>query len=254
VGRGKKNQKRNQGTAPLAGRQPKRLGRIPRTPAWLLDQVFLYGRLPAPLSEEEKLLQAESRRLAERDRLLYAGHSSPVSRFRYQGGRLLFQRLGNLNPVRQDLGFTKDFAPERRGIWAFPWPAGDIGFFAGHKWDEVVPKRLRFATTGPLWEDYYERRRSGALAPEEGERLLAELTALDEERERWIREQGPKAMPMRQFWFDGELYARINLQGEFMGGGRASWQRLSVSQFVLAARKSALGYGTDHLEVFIPRL
>lgn len=170
---------------------------------------------------------------------------NPVRRFRYRGGKLLFQRRGHLNPVRQDQGYFAGRAPAPKGIWAFPFPAGDIDFYSWHKWDEVVPKHLRDDILDALCDELYN-------CPDEEERALhrTELDALRAERERWISRQGPHVLPLRKFWYGGELYARISCPGAVRHG---DWYLLSVEQFVTAARRLPPSNSGDHLEVFIPR-
>jgi hypothetical protein len=249
--------KKNRGSAAASGKAPKRLGRDARsTDEILADALVRVGRRPPPLTEEEQAAQAAERarqsREWERQHFILSRERNPVARFRYRKGELQFQRLGYLNAVRQDRGRYGVRAPERRGLWAFPWPAGDIGFFAGHKWNEVLPKDLTEEAIAALRERYDALRE----APDETAEVAlldAEIDARWERREAWIREQGPKVMPVRRFWYGGDLYSRLTVTGDFSSYS-GDWTKMTVSQFYEAAKKAPVGYGTDHFEVFIPRL
>lgn len=56
------------------------------------------------------------------------------------GGRILMWRLGNLNFQKQH---SSSHAPEKWGIWAFPWPYYDE-FFTFHQYRTLLPKRFAF--------------------------------------------------------------------------------------------------------------
>ena len=204
---------------------------------------------PTPVAETEaetnQRLWSEQRVAWDREYAIYCISCNPVRRFRYRGGKLLFQRLGHLNPVRQDRGFFANRAPARKGIWAFPWPAGDIAYYAWHKWDEVLPKSLHEDVLDALSDEW-----SNCFDEGERARLRAALDALNSEREDWIRKKGPRVLPLRKFCYSGELYARIAVPGCLR---RGDWYRLSVAQFVEAAHRYPPSNSGDHLEVFIPR-
>lgn len=209
------------------------------------------------------------------------------SRLRYQGGELLFQRLGHLNAVRQDLGWSVERAPARRGIWAFPFPYFDA-FYAYHKFDEVLPKKLRRAALQelneqrdqvavprselrsaleklspwslkrPLTAEDREQRAKIELQLKELEAKLERIDAVSMERndarDAWIAQHGRKQLPLRQFSYSGQLYAHLNRRGDVTG--YSDWQLLTVAEFVKALRpheKASGRYCLDWVgEVFIP--
>lgn len=211
------------------------------------------------------------------------------SRLRYRGGELLMQRLGHLNAVRQDLGWSVERAPARKGIWAFPFPYFDM-FYAYHKYNEVLPKELRREAMESFYEEQitplYDQRREldEQLKPRdylwlkrplskeelaERDRLREERTALQEEIDRlmtihgerrdaaaaWIKKHGRKQLPLRQFWYSGEIYTHLNIHGHVLG--YSEWQLMSVGQFREALRLHEKRSGTYCLdwigESFIPQ-
>lgn len=155
-----------------------------------------------------------------------------ASRIQFRGGRVLMCRRGALNAMDQHVGRYAHRAPERRGIWAFPWPHYDE-FFAHHKFDEVLPKHLTRdaitavaesgAAAGPLWD----------------------------ERERWIRANS-KVQPIRKFWWEGQVYARFDARGRI---DEQAWNLLPGQTYATVARKVEPGHGNwwsaDHMEVFL---
>lgn len=178
----------------------------------------------------------------------------------FRGGKLRCQRLGTINPVRQ-VGNLK--APCARGIWAFPFGHFDM-YFAYHKYEEVLPRHLR--------QD--ELR---ALFDRQDDLTAGELAALDElaerrwqERDAWIRRHGRAQMPLRDFWYAGEVYGHIQRDGTALGP--SEWVRMTVAEWHKAARRSMAspwGFGlgrwddgrgrqgltrlcSDHLELFLP--
>lgn len=183
---------------------------------------------------------------------------------RYRSGRLLFQRLGHLNAVRQDLGFCQERSPERKGIWAFPWPYFE-SFYAWHKFDEVLPRELRRESLGALTGKETALRKTLASAPAndpvaaaqlqlEIDELTAEASSRWERRERWIEEKGRSTLPLRKFWYQGLLYTHLDLRGRVLGYN--DWQLLTASQFFESAsrlERAGVRYQDYAFEVFIPR-
>ena len=153
-----------------------------------------------------------------------------------RNGGIKFSRLGPPKFSRQDLW---DSAPEPVGLWAFPFPYWDP-YFVYHRYDLVVPKRLRTANCSDDWD----------------------------EREEWIRKYGNKVMPVRHFFYKGYLYSRISKRASHVDydGGR-EWEEVHTSELprlirkvggnraieYLDGKKSVCFVSKDHLEVFIPR-
>lgn len=181
---------------------------------------------------------------------------------RFQKGELLFQRRGHLNAVRQDFdgSFCLDRAPRRRGIWAFPWPWSDP-FFSHHKFWEAMPKRLAKGTANAEWEAIlakYEPLLANATEAETRriyQQMFAEHAPFEEkleaEQNRWIRKQGRKHVPLRQFWYGGQLYSHLDGRGNFLG--MDNWALVTAAEFYRAARRYERRVtDRDPLEVFIP--
>lgn len=161
--------------------------------------------------------------------ILHARRSDPIHKVKIRNGQVLFQRFGFLNPVHQGKWKSKGRAPARKGIWAFPWPSGDIWYFGWHKWDEVLPKHLRKNAEDDLirGQEWWD------------------------ERDRWIKTKGRQVMWIKKFYYGGEVFTHLDQDGKSVGWG--CWNRMPVLEYVKAAKKREPGYGTDELEVFIPR-
>lgn len=123
------------------------------------------------------------------------------SKLRIHTGKVLFQRLGTLKPAKQ--GYWKR-APAVEGLWAFPWPYLSM-FFAGHQYRALAPRR--FTDRRPLDD------------PDVGNQYY-----------NWLREVAPRVLPIRKFWFAGELYTHIGRRGIDLG--LSEWERVDVSEFV----------------------
>jgi hypothetical protein len=168
-----------------------------------------------------------------------------ASRLVARGGALLCQRRGPLTPQDQTVGRYGGRAPEKRGIWAFPFPYND-DFFNWHKWDEVVPKRLTTAAIEAV-----------VLAEEDLPLEKTTTEALWAEREAWLK-QHVDIMPLRRFWWQGDVWARLDRQGEVLHaqtakGSTMGWELMNIDEYMRAARK-AEPYGRwthDHMEIFL---
>jgi hypothetical protein len=174
-----------------------------------------------------------------------------ASRLVIRDGALLCQRRGTLNPADQSMGDYAGRAPERRGIWAFPFPYYD-DFFGSHKFEDVLPQHLRQAALKSLYlqmESYgREDPRSLALEEERNRRWA--------EREGWLRAHSSAVMPVRRFWWRGDIYTRFTPDGSVIApaGSRGGWILLGLSDWQRGARKlerAAWQYGTDEMEIFL---
>jgi len=128
------------------------------------------------------------------------------SKLRFHTGKVLFQRLGTLKPVKQ--GYWKR-APAAEGLWAFPWPYFSM-FFAAHQYRAIAPRRY----VAPRQPD----------GPDFGEEYY-----------RWLREVAPRVLPIRKFWHGGELYTHISGRGDDLG--LFAWERVDVSEFAARAAR-----------------
>jgi hypothetical protein len=127
------------------------------------------------------------------------------SKLQVRVGRVLFQRLGTLKPHRQ--GRWKR-APGREGLWAFPWPYFSM-FFAGHQYEAICPRRFRV---------------QGA----DSEGLTADYT-------HWRTEIAPRVLPIRRFWYEGDVFTHLARHGDDLG--LHDWQCVSASEFAARAQR-----------------
>lgn len=199
-----------------------------------------------------------------------------MQKVKTKGGAVLLWRLGTLEFGKQDRWSRR--APESRGLWAFPWPYFDM-FFAYHKYKDLFPKSFKTTDVGyPLSPSSYEYLDGSTPTsvdfdnegrPTDDELLVKE--GWSEEKERWIENVGKKVLPLRKFWYEGELYSHMNHRGEIGDVGLFSepdWYKVHSSVFAKAVHRNngnrfaeVIGAGkgisyyrssVDHLEVFIP--
>lgn len=125
-------------------------------------------------------------------------------------------------------------APQSRGMWAFPYPFFQRDF-AVHKHIDLLPKHLKEAS----WE----------------------------EQNQWIKTVGRKVLPVREFWYRGNVYSHFHTSGII--GSLHEWSVLDmkkVTEFIVTTGTnkfispgtstiSQLRSTVDHMEVFIaPRM
>ena len=208
-----------------------------------------------------------------------------------------FIKLQRLGPIEfGDQSRWKVRAPESTGMWAFPYPHFDV-FYAYHRYTDLLPKKYRERYPKDLkwytrdWEgeiplgnvpvefrkDKYDPRREVPYyLHEDGTWQEAELRAeYHVEREEWIERVGKKVLPLREFWYKGDLYSHFTHSGE-IGNWTMSSQE-EGNEFTLMStheldkhmrrngvvsyegyhevdgRPRPIRYSRDHLEVFIPR-
>lgn len=223
-----------------------------------------------------------------------------AKRFEVRKGFLRLQRLGPVKFGEQSRWSLR--APEATGLWAFPYPHFDL-FYAYHRYMDILPKGLK----GDYPKDlkWWRRKREKGEEPyagvhevpseyERGDYPLeryGDLVWSDTvfhtplngyviseywtEQERWIEAVAKKVMPLREFWYRGELYAHFLPDGS-VGDWTATadeegndWTLMDTDRFARFLRKpgnvvgyegsgpdgkpSLVPYSKDHLEVFIPR-
>lgn len=187
----------------------------------------------------------------------------------FQNGFLKMWRLGPIKPVKQK---NNNRAPERHGLWAFPWPYYD-SFFTYHRYLSKLPKEFSGnAPTDPKWLTTDEGEPIDSL---EGHTIneygyYDELTVKPEWyeiRERWIEEVGQKVERRSIFWYSGPIYTHIRNDLEVLWGDPdGEWDLTDTSSlYKLLIRnrgdvvtdsqypRPSARYSHDHLEVFIPR-
>lgn len=192
-------------------------------------------------------------------------------------GALLLWRLGNLEYGEQSRWSR---APENKGLWAFPWPYMET-FLTFHQLRDRLPKRLR-SVAGGWWpqalEWYSYPDGSTPTSIERGEygEPLDEAIELREgfaaAQEEWIATVGKRILPLRKFWYEGELYTHLDRRGRVRatglgGAGETEWTLMHSSELAVAIRRGRgtegldrgrdglqrFTYSADHLELFIPR-
>jgi hypothetical protein len=149
---------------------------------------------------------------------------------------MLFWRVGNINVNRQ----TLESAPEKRGLWAFPWPFHDY-FFVNQQYDKFLPKKYRQIDL--LW---------GKVSQEE-------YDALWREKERLLLGIMKREKP-KTFWYGGGFYSHISPDNSkedwYYWESPREWSKV-CNKYIITYYKTDYGiqkmkYSVDHMEVFIP--
>lgn len=144
-------------------------------------------------------------------------------------GFMKFVRLGALSFKKQDYW---DHAPERKGLWAFPFPFYDEDFTV-HKYFEHMPKVLE-----------------------------------DDDYEKWMKDVGKKTVRIREFWYSGFVYTHLGAGDPEGDNWWQPWKRVHVNELAESIRSSGrlrsyvngkdgvtrvdLTSG-DSMEIFIPQ-
>lgn len=174
-----------------------------------------------------------------------------VRKLQVRNGYVKMWRLGTLKFGEQSRWSR---APRNRGMWAFPYPFYDP-FFTYHQYTDLVPKRLRELKN----EDY------------EG-MSWEEMSELSDARDKWVKEVGQKVLPVREFWYSGELFSHFTPAGEVGDTGLfhapdVHWSVMDATKFAKHIVSSGADHGfyrfketepfsrvrtsIDHMEVFI---
>ncbi len=155
-----------------------------------------------------------------------------------RNGYMKFWRLG---PIEFGEQSRWGRAPKSRGMWAFPYPFYDV-FFTYHKYLDLLPKRLK-----------------------------DEKDVTYEEQEQWIKTVGRKVLPIREFWYRGDVYTHFTPSGAVADpgtlSGKTDWSITDVTRlkkFITSSGGNSSLYryaenekpvkvrtSVDHLEVFI---
>lgn len=165
-----------------------------------------------------------------------------------RGNYVKLWRLGNLEYGKQDRWSR---APMKRGMWAFIYPYLESGFIA-HKYFDLLPKHLHDPETPPddapdnYWEDLWKAQNQ------------------------WISTVGKKILPLREFWYAGDVYTHYKPNGEVGNTGLfdpedTTWHRMDIKtvatlitkdrgdtciQYSPSGEPQRFKYSHDHLEVF----
>lgn len=186
-------------------------------------------------------------------------------------GYLKMTRLGPPNIVKQK---NNKRAPERYGMWAFPWPYYD-SFFTYHRYMALLPREFRGRVpTDPKWLETDDGEPIESIAGHELDEwgYYTDLRTREEwhiERDNWIKSVGMKIEKRRSFWYSGPVYTHIRHDSEIISdifnmGGVDEWALTDTSELHRRIIRTSgnmsqnpkeigLRYTHDHLEVFIPR-
>jgi hypothetical protein len=145
--------------------------------------------------------------------------------FKINGGRMLMQRIGPINPQRQRNLIWNEAAtpnrlrgrnprsPERRGIWAFPWPLYDR-YFSSYQIALVTPKHLQLV----------------------GKKLNISLEEIEADelaqKEWWNRKSTRQRLRVRSFWVSGSVYTHLG-----RSSSDSEWVEMSVKEFSTELRR-----------------
>lgn len=216
---------------------------------------------------------------------------------RTKGGAVMLWRLGPLKYGEQSRWSR---APEPNGMWAFPWPYYD-SFFTYHQYKDRLPKTLKDypnssfpadktwyevveryeyvrdiePTDSLVWPEPDEYGRIGHPEAIDGKGNLIEVQVKEgryDAQTAWIDTVGKRILPLRKFWYSGDLYSHIDRNGEIGNAGtfmgETEWYRMDAMDLVKAIRKcrgnryiergkeGGLHHwksSVDHLEIFLPR-
>lgn len=226
-------------------------------------------------------------------------------KFEIRKGFMRFQRLGPVKFGEQSRWSAR--APESNGLWAFPFPHFDL-FYAYHRYMDLLPKELQ--ARRPLHPKWWRRERAKGEPRYEGTYEVPSeydegdypISSLDEiqweedtsgfdrdpyptngyaisefytAQDQWINTVGKKILPLREFWYRGDLYSHFKQDGSVGNWSFDSkepgnlWTRMSTDELARHMRKPggvaysdshwgdgkprSLSYSKDHLEIFIPR-
>lgn len=163
---------------------------------------------------------------------------------------MLFWRLGNMNSNKQTHK-EGNTAPEKRGIWCFPYPHYDL-FFCFHQWEKHLPKKF-------LWNDNKIGVKHFGNAPDFDSMSDEDAKIFWDEREERLAEIRKKIRPTT-FWYGGEFYSRISQHGEigdwFWWNSVKDWAKVAKKHIYVTEKWNdqlyTFKYAKDHFEIFIP--
>lgn len=224
-----------------------------------------------------------------------------AQKFEIYKGFMRFQRLGPIEFGEQSRWSIR--APESSGLWAFPFPHFDL-FYAYHRYMDLLPKDLqgRYPTNPKWWrrkpekgepryegsyevpgdydeEGYYPITSMNEIVFDEDERPCPKngyvIGAFYRAQENWIETIGKRILPLREFWYRGELYSHFRKDGQVGSwsfdsqDGNNDFQLITTDELAKfmkkpggviyfnsydgAGKPRTANYSKDHLEVFIPR-
>lgn len=172
-----------------------------------------------------------------------------MDRFQFKNGKLKMQRIGPLNPQRQKnfvwteengngkLKSRNQRAPEKRGLWAFPYPLFD-GFFASYQYQLALPKRFQHHQERKMFEQeelLLAQKQEGLLTAQEHlvlvEKHNQQFGVFMQEQEEYLASKTfRKKIQVREFWVSGSFYTHINLPTQ-KSPDESEWQLVKVRDF-----------------------
>ena len=182
----------------------------------------------------------------------------------YRRGRLLCQRVGPLNPTRQReltrgpggcmevVGRRNSRAPERKGIWAFPFPLMDL-YFTIYQERLAIPKRFHVQRA-----ELVESWQGGSI---DQEAFYEGMDAVDERVAAWSRtDAGRSRLRVRKFWVSGVVYTHLHGPRGDAPYFRGPMRAVAVEEFVdlLRCRAGVSSWtnerpDSDDFELFLGR-
>ena len=171
----------------------------------------------------------------------------PMKGIQVRRGAILLWRLGKLEYGEQS---AWDRAPQARGMWAFPWPYWSEDF-TYHQYNYYMPKRLQINDYGcpvdPANFQYPDGSRPAVVEVDETgypeDELLNVRPSFWTDRHAWVATTGSRVLPLRKFWYEGELYTHFSARGvKFYSHGLAmyaleDWHRVDTVEVARRLRK-----------------
>ena len=207
--------------------------------------------------------------------------------FQFRNGEMLFSRVGPIKAVKQknSRGKKNVRSPEKRGLWAFPFPLFDWFFVpSGWSWDgenelkKDKPLPIKYKRLFEKRIKGLQRRRNISEFDQIG--IDSEIEVLQEciDKNVILSENYYVATALnkpinkkRKFWWGGPIYAKFGPKGALPLGSDKEWYCFDHAEDYLDALRKQLidtwdegdsgavfrkdgfcNLSIDHLEVFIP--
>lgn len=166
--------------------------------------------------------------------------------FKIRNGKMLFSRCGPMSGQIQK-NRKKRVTPERKGIWAFPYPLFEM-FYAYHQLNRYLPKKFRSRDSKILglpsdMPDFSNMDDDGnpikILTPEE--ELLVEAQAEEywDKKQKIEKEYKKKFLKIKKIWHGGTIYSRIPPNNQIYS--EDNWYMYkNPSAFIKIAKKNSI--------------
>jgi hypothetical protein len=224
--------------------------------------------------------------------------------FVFRRGKMLFNRIGPIKAIKQKPNYyygevneetgllektSNDRSPEKRGLWAFPYPIFDPFFVSGF-WDsgcedkkvpvkETLRRKIIKRLKGLKSRHKLLVERNHKFDKYDAEDIKCEIDGLEEAIETGFIEQWRKKLitnspKTQKFWWGGEVYAHFAPKGSYPSI-KDEWfcypdvysyleqlrkhliqncehGKCIVNGIKSSERHISFGLSADHLDVFIP--